>query len=102
MSAGLSVLTSGQLCPRPHRSPGDPVWQKTRPLLGRWFVARSSAVFGGRVDQCSGGRDVRCRWNRCAARVSDVAETSPLIARKEKRAVFEDRSPDRSAELVSL
>src|SRR5262249_18719454 len=68
----------------------------------RGLRQEAQQLLGSRVDRCSGNANVRCRRNCCRARITDVAETSPLIAGKEKRAVFEDWSPDRPAELVPL
>src|SRR5262249_43065257 len=59
-------------------------------------------LFGSWVDQCACGRDVGRRWNCCAARISDVAETGPLIAGKEKSVVFDDWAIDGAAKLIAL
>src|SRR5262245_28335654 len=52
---------------------------------GLWQEAQQ--LFGSGVDRCSGSGDVRCRRNCCRARITDVAETSPLIPGKEKHVI---------------
>ncbi len=59
-------------------------------------------LFGGRVDRCACGRDVGRRWNCCGARISDITETSPLIAGEEKSVIFDDWATDGAAKLIPL